>query len=385
MLRNVRLLYVHNFLTDFLPQWPFLVIYYAGITGSYTTAMSVVALDIFSSALFDIPTGVFSDRLGRRLTMAIGSFSYMAGTFCYAFAADIRMLYAGAILWGLGRCLFSGNNNALLYESLQSEGLESDYHHYRGATGSMFQLALCSSALLSMWLSHYGLRTVFVTAIVPQVMAIAVSLMFKEPHQHQTAKPKGLAIFKQACIKTWKNPHLAKLVLARALNYGSDEAKYNFQTVFVGTLWPIWAIGFYRAIGHAGSFLGYRYAARLIERFGEPVLFITRDICWFMSAAIAVATNCVASPVILKLDSFLFGPGEVASDHLMQKEFTDDERATMGSISSFATSVVYGLAAIAIGLIADGVGTRAAILAGAAMAATSLPINVQLFLHRKKA
>lgn len=143
MLRNVRLLYIHNFLTDFAPQWPFLVIYFTNIAGSYTTAMCVVALEVLASALFDIPMGIFSDRAGRRLTMALGSLCSALGLTCYAWASEVNALYVGAILTGLSQCLFSGNNNALLFESLQSEGLEQQYHHYRGGAGSMFQLSLC--------------------------------------------------------------------------------------------------------------------------------------------------------------------------------------------------------------------------------------------------
>ena len=190
MLRNIRLLYIHNFLTDFCPHWPFLVIYFADIAGSYTAAMSVMALETLSAALFDVPTGVFSDHMGRRLTMASGSLCAALAPVCYATAHGVAMLYCGAILSGLSQCLFSGNNNALLYESLQSEGLQGQFHHYRGGTGSMFQLALGLSAFLSMGLSHYGLQTIFVCAIVPQVAAVFVSLLFAEPLRHMQVRPK---------------------------------------------------------------------------------------------------------------------------------------------------------------------------------------------------
>ena len=190
MLRNIRLLYIHNFLTDFWPQWPYLVIYFVPIAGSYTLAMSVMAVETLTAALLDVPTGIFSDRIGRRVTLACGSLFAALGTLCYAAAHDMKLLYGGALCWGLSQCLFSGNNNALLYESLKSAGLEQRFHHYRGSTGSMFQLALCLSALAAIPLSHYGLRFIFLVAALPQIVAFGVSFLFEEPRVHIESRIK---------------------------------------------------------------------------------------------------------------------------------------------------------------------------------------------------
>jgi hypothetical protein len=80
--------------------------------------------------------------------------------------------------------------------------------------------------------------------------------------------------------------------------------------------------------------------------------------------------------------AFFFGPGEVASDHLMQKEFTDDERATMGSIASFVTSLVFAVIAMGIGALSDSYGIRMGLGAGACVCFLALPINVWLFRRK---
>lgn len=381
MLRNVKLLYIHNFLSDFLPHWPFLVIYFQQISGSYTAAMSVIALQTLSAAIMDIPAGIFSDRMGRRLTLACGSLSMALSALCYAFAHDLYLLYAGAIFIGLSRCLFNGNNNAMLFESLRSAGLQERYHHYRGTTGSMFQAALCLSALLSIWLTHYDLRLIFSVAVIPQILAVGVSLLFHEPRLHQVAPPRSWAVLKNACVKTWKNPRLMLLVSARSINYGADETGFDFETAFFSQFWPVWALGLARAQGHFLAFLGHLFSGRLIDKFGEPVLFIARDIWWYLIALAGTALNSVWSPIIMKTGSFLFGPGEVASDHLMQKEFSDEERATMGSVSTFVTSLVYGAVAILVGIVSDHVSLRAAILCSATLAFLAFPINMRLLKH----
>ena len=44
MIRNIRILYIHNFLVDFRIQDAFRPIYFAQITGSYTLAMAVFSV-----------------------------------------------------------------------------------------------------------------------------------------------------------------------------------------------------------------------------------------------------------------------------------------------------------------------------------------------------
>src|SRR5687768_15801294 len=54
--RNVRLLGWFNFLGDFRMYGPIMVIYFAQVTGSYTSAASLLALKRLSSAAFEVPT-----------------------------------------------------------------------------------------------------------------------------------------------------------------------------------------------------------------------------------------------------------------------------------------------------------------------------------------
>ncbi len=377
MLRNIRLLYIHNFLTDFWPQWPYLVIYFQPITHSYVSAMSVLAVETLTAAFMDIPTGVFSDRLGRRITITIGSFCAATGVGLYAAAHNIISLYAGAFFVGLGQCLFSGNNNALLYETLKAEGLERKFHHYRAGTGSMYQLALCLSAFSAIWLSHFGLRFVFAVAIIPQVLGIFVSLMFEEPRIHVVEKQKSWSILKKACVAIWKNPKLILLVAGKAVNYGTGEAAFKFEAAFINSLWP--SIGLYRGLHHALSFVGFRVAGHVVERSKPVYIFVVRDLYLFISAVAAAWMNNFFSPLLLMLGAIFFGPGEVASDHLMQSEFTDEQRATMGSVASSVTSIVFAIAAVLMGVVSDAYGLRCGVAFAAALSFISLPIYAWLF------
>jgi MFS family permease len=108
MIRNIRILYIHNFLVDFRIQDAFRPIYFAQITGSYTLAMAVFSVALMTSSLVDIPTGVLSDKMGRKFTIVLVSACSTTGIATWAFSAHSAGLFLGSIFCGLSECLFNG-------------------------------------------------------------------------------------------------------------------------------------------------------------------------------------------------------------------------------------------------------------------------------------
>lgn len=146
--RNVRLLTWFNFFSDFRPYNPVAILYFAHVTGSFATGLAVFSVQSISASVFEIPTGVWSDMMGRRKTMISGAFFGLLSLIFYALGGSFVVLACGAVMAGLAESLFSGNNNALLYDSLAQDKKESRYGEISGKVNSMFQLALGNSVLL---------------------------------------------------------------------------------------------------------------------------------------------------------------------------------------------------------------------------------------------
>mgnify|MGYP000034195959 CR=1 FL=1 len=66
------------------------------------------------------------------------------------------ILVIGAILSGLSGSLFSGNNSALLYDTLKENRKEDKYAEFEGKNSSMFQFALGISAILGSFVLGFG-------------------------------------------------------------------------------------------------------------------------------------------------------------------------------------------------------------------------------------
>lgn len=361
--RNTRLLAAFNFCTDFRIYGPVMVVYFNAVTGSLALATLLFSIAKVSSSAFEVPTGVFSDLIGRRLTLLFGQIASVLSIALYAAGHDFAALAAGAVLEGLAFALFSGNNEALLYDTLKDEGAEADYPEWQGRVASMFQLAAAISAIVAMltlgWLS---LRAMFVLSLVPQALAVAFAFLIIEPARRDGIPSNVFAHLREALAVFGRNARLRELSLAAMLAFALGEAKYMFRPAFFALLWPTWALGLAAVLTNLLGALGFRIGGTLIRRFGELRLLIGANAAGILLNAGAVALPCIASPVIMSLTAIFFGPAMLAQGNLMQKAFTDAQRATMASLISLGGNLMFAVTAFAIGWFADRVGARYALL-----------------------
>jgi len=310
--RNIRLLGWFNFCNDFRVYGPVMVVYFAQVTGSYADAVLILAIAKIASSLFELPTGVFSDYVGRRTTMLSGQ---IANILC--------------------------------------------------SLSSMFQAALATSALASaialVWLPF---RALFWLSLVPQAIGLIICFLTAEPSRHgREAGTNLLAHLRESLIPFRHDEKLRDVSIASMLGFALGEAKHMFFPAYFATLWSSWGLGIASMLTHAFAMLGFRAAGRIVHRWRElPVLLWTNGLSILLGVA-STAIPTVASPAISSLASFPFGPGSVARDSLMQQAFTDRQRATMGSLISLGGNLLYAVVVFALGWCADRIGPRYVLLA----------------------
>jgi MFS family permease len=375
--RTVRLLSWINFLGDFRLYAPVAVLYYAQVTGSFAAAMSVFSATMLASVVLELPTGVLSDWMGRRRTLVAGSALATVSIALYAAAPGIGLLVAGAVLEGASRAFFSGNNNALLFDSLREDAKEARFHEYLGKVGSYCQLALAASAVLGSLVASWSFRLVMAMSVAPQLAATVLCLSVREPARAVTARGPGpLAILADALRRFFRNPRIVRVGGANMLANAVGEACFQFSSAFIASLWPVWAIGISRTLSNLGAFASFRYAGRLIDRYKELPLLIAARLYGRVSTIVATVFPSVVSPVILSSSSAFFGVSVVSSENILQREFSDGERATMGSVASMGESVLAALFAPLLGLAGDAAGPAVALLAAQAVMIVPIAILV---------
>lgn len=353
---NIRLLALFNFFSEFRLYAPIAILYFSEVSGSYALGMSIYSVSRLAQAIFEVPTGMFSDLIGRKKTLVLGAMAALCSLMFYAIGGSYLVLIIGGIFEGLTWALYSGNNNALLYDTLAETGQLDRYQEYLGKVSSAFQLALGIASIVGSLIAAFSFQLVMWVSVIPMVLAFLVTLRMVEPKVHAYESTSPYAHLFTAIRQFIRNPRLRVLSIATILKFAFGESSWLFRSTFIEKLWPIWAIGIAQMIGNLCASASYYFAGRLIRRFSEFRLLV-------YGMSIVEATNLfgllvptIFSPALMAANSIFYGVNQVAVNGLQQREFTNEQRATMGSLISLAESLVFAIFSFSLGALADRIG-----------------------------
>lgn len=382
MHKNITLLRWFNFCLEFRLYGPFIAIYFSQVSGSYALGMSVLSIATLSSSLLEVPTGVCSDLIGRKKTVVCGAAAAVCSVTFYAIGGIYEALVVGAIFEGLARSFFSGNNDALLYDTLAESHQQGEYQEYLGKTSSMHQFALAAAAMLGGMVAYFSLPAAVWLSVIPQVIGLLISLRFVEPKAHTRQTTNIYAHLRQAFHHIVRNPKLRMLSAGSIIGGALSEAGFQFRSVFIRSLWPLWAIGVSHTLANVGAAFSFYYAGRLIKRFGELRILILGVTYSELINIGCLLMPTVVSPALMATNSAFYGVNMVSVNGLMQREFTSEQRATMGSLNAFAGSLVFAVFSFALGWLADQIGVILALLVAEIGVFATLPALIQAFRMR---
>lgn len=381
--KNIKLLAWFNFLLDFRFYSPIAIIYFTKVSGSFALGMSVFSLTMLSSALFEVPTGFYSDMIGRKKTLVWGALMSVVSVIFYAVGGSFLILAIGGIIEGIARAFYSGNNEAFLLDSLAESDQEEKYSQYLGATSSMFQWALAISALLGGIIASISLSLVMWLSLIPATLGFMISLRMLEPKVQKLETSNVYVHLKKALLLFKKNDNLRTLSLSKIIGYAQGEAGYQFRSAFINTLWPTWAIGLGKMLSNIGAAISFHFSGRIIKKFKPFTILITGKVYSLFSNIIATVCPSILSPIILSSNSVFFGTGAVSMSELLQKEYSSQQRSTMGSLNSLFESLAFALVSFGLGFFADQIGPAKALLSLQILAGVSLFLIWKLFRKNK--
>ncbi|MFN8376299.1 MAG: hypothetical protein U0694_25940 [Anaerolineae bacterium] len=115
-------------------------------------------------------------------------------------------------------------------------------------------------------------------------------------------------------------------------------------------------------LANATAAFSFYFAGRIIRRFGELRLLLGGISISEAVHVFGMLVPTVFSPALISLTSVFFGVKTVAIGGLLQREFTDEQRATMGSLTSFADSIAMAVFSFGLGALADRIGVTPALV-----------------------
>jgi len=367
--RNLPLLAWNEFFAELRLFYPVAVLVFESVTGSFATAMAVFSILNISQALFEIPTGVWSDKMGRRKTFIIGSLSEMAGGLFYyiAFFTNYGMwsFFMGATCFGFANALYSGNNNALVYETLDYYRAKKEMSEVFGKMRTMGQVALTLSGILATLCLWRGLS--YESLVFFSLFPLALSTLFsfflvEPPRQKGVQEHNSLQHLKDAVILLWKHPTLFRIACAGALKRGLGDSSHSMVPGFVETVWPIWMTPLFRALQNVFGAIGFFFAGRINKKIGLMNSVLYGTVYSTVMYMIGYFANAFYSPMLFLTTQISYAFSATADEALQQERFSDQQRATMGSVISVSTAIVGALGSVLLGVMADLWGARTALI-----------------------
>jgi len=230
---NLRLYPWYQAAAGFLPWLPvFFLFFFQSV--SLSSAIQLGAVYYFSVFLLEVPSGYFSDRFGRRLTLL---FSASFGVLAYLIFIQSNCFTGFAIGQFMLAAKFSfksGSDNSLLFDTLSALDKTSEYA-VREANATRFSmLALAVAALLGGLTGIFNLTIPYYLSVLGAVSTLIICFKFSEPPAVDEAEP----FLRQlgTCIERLKQPQLLWLFGFFVFAYSLMHVPAEFNQPYVKLL-----------------------------------------------------------------------------------------------------------------------------------------------------
>jgi MFS family permease len=309
--------------------------------------------------VFEVPSGTIGDRFPRRSVLAISRFIQALAFVVWLVFPTFWGFAAGFVLWGLSGSLWSGTNEALLYESLAERGQAHRFDELYGRASAFATLGIAVALASGGWLATFGYTVPLVLSIaLTIVVGVATLGLFGTPkpalREDADAEPRAPLA---AAVQDFRTrPLIRHMALAIAL-----------ALVFYGCFEEYIALLFTEAglsLAHMGIWYAACYGVRAIAmalaprfRFDPLVVLVLSGVLLLPGVMVDSAAWLVASCIVYFA---LNGVSEVRIVTVLQAEQSGSGRATVMSLARLGILASGPLVYIASGQLAEAHGWIAA-------------------------
>lgn len=353
MEKNISLLYLFVLFIRMNFALPIELLFFAALSGSYSGATTIIFIAYITGTILGVPLGLLSDKIGRKKVAILCSFFRLASFVLYALANSYSFLIIGAFCSGFYRFTHP-NSDTFLYESLASLNQTEKYHKAISKLKSVSSFSLGCGALLCGLFYHFlSLRGVIIITTIPMIGAFIISFLLTEPAFHKTSADNPLKHFLKALVYFKKNKRLCCFTLADSVHYGLNESSFTINAAFFKTIMPVEFLGVLRFAGYFISSITSYLSAKIAKYIGlEKTILFGAMSDNIVNICSVLCANWI-SPFLKTAGSACFGIYSPATGTFVQKEASDDERATIVSLAALFNSLFFSLGTLLLGRLAD--------------------------------
>lgn len=261
---------------------------------------SIIVATIF---LAEVPTGILADRIGRKWSVVLALAFQTVGEVLYLFGQSYAAYAFIAVLAGVGFAFSSGASEALVYDSLPTEGRDDLMKRAMGRIGSAGQLAffispLIGGLLVTQLVPDAFFRVIFLTALAVGV-GLFVSLTLREPPvdsaDDDNEDMNTLAILANGLRVLRENASLRHIVAISVLTLtveGTIVTLYQPRFVEVGIPPVLIGVGLSMGalVGAVAQYNAYRLENWFGARWGLTVAIVLPGVLMMILGAVGMGS-----------------------------------------------------------------------------------------------
>ena len=369
--RNITLLNLYTILLNCVFILPILLPFYRDELG-LTFHDFLIGESVFAVVLIlcDVPSGYLADRWGRRNTLILGAFVLVLGYIALFFATGFwSAVFAQGVIGG-GIAFVSGTNSAFLYDSLLSQGRESEY---RKREGFRFALQLYSCALASVaggYLYMIDHHLPLMIEIVMMLTGVGVAFLLIEPSRHQHIEEHHpLRDIRDTLIYVLHgHREIAGIVLLMVIVFSTTKiCMWGIQAyadaLKIPETYNGWIISAVMLCGALSGHFGHKILPNLR---GEQAL---QGLIVLLVIALLVAgfSMSFVGIIALGLEAFVYGFGLPRTQETINNLVDSNRRATILSTANLAMALGFVPLSQMVGFVTDATDISTALITYAAV------------------
>ena len=236
--RNVRLLNLLSFLTQFSPILAIWVVYLTDYREISLAQVGIMEGFFWAfKLLLEVPSGAFADRYGRRLCNVVGVVVEGSGVLAFALAGNFWLLLFSYMLWSGGIAFRSGNDDAYLYDTLAADGRQSEYGDRLGVFRALGIAAFSTGGVLGGFIAAaINLQVGMLSSLVGYMGAVVVLVFMQEPPRATvTGAPASYATtLRTAVTALRRDPALRWMIALEVALTATFPAHFMLAQPFLG-------------------------------------------------------------------------------------------------------------------------------------------------------
>ena len=150
--------------------------------------------------LLEVPSGYFSDVVGRKATLLISSAALIGAYVLFVIDSSFAVFVAAQVLLAMGIAFNSGTDTSFHYDSLASLNREEEFDSREAIVARNGLLSSALAALVGGFAGAIGLHFAYVASAVAAIGTFVIVLAFVEPRSHERATFLGTGVVRQLSL-----------------------------------------------------------------------------------------------------------------------------------------------------------------------------------------